>query len=195
MFALTAQFPWVTDLEVTDAGVRWDSGVTCNFPMAASPAELLSARLRNQQLIASSHRKAAQVVSWLGAMQAQDFPAAKWAIGLRAPGIQDGDVEQAFNDGLILRTHVLRPTWHFVTPEDIRWLLKLSAPRIHAQNAYYYRQSGLDAKTFSTTSMTGGYSVAITIPAGAQVGNVQFRVQGTDTGAKFQYSDFYFQLQ
>ena len=54
---------------------------------------------------------------------------------------------------------------------------------------------GLLAKTFSTTSMTGGYSVAITIPAGAQLGNVQFRVQGTDTGAKFQYSDFYFQLQ
>ena len=62
-------------------------------------------------------------------MQAQDYPAAKWAIGSRAPGCQDGDVEQAFNDGLILRTHVLRPTWHFVTPEDIRWLLTLSAPR------------------------------------------------------------------
>ena len=148
MFALTAQFPWVTDLEVTDAGVRWDSGATCDFPMAASPAELLSARLRNQQLIGSAHRKAAQVVSWLCAMQAQDFPAAKWAIGLRAPGLQDGDVEEAFNDGLILRTHVLRPTWHFVAPEDIRWLLALSSPRIHATNAYYYRQLGLDAKIF-----------------------------------------------
>ena len=59
------------------------------------------------------------------------------------------DVEQAFNDGQILRTHVLRPTWHFVAPEDIRWLLALSAPRIHAANAYYYRQAGLDAKTFA----------------------------------------------
>ena len=88
-------------------------------------------------------------MSWLGAMQAQDFSAAKWAVASRAPGCQDGDVEQAFNDGLILRTHVLRPTWHFVTPQDIRWLLALSKSRIHAANDYYYRQSGLDAKIFA----------------------------------------------
>ena len=79
----------------------------------------------------------------------QDFPAAKWAVASRAPGCQDGDVEQAFNDGMILRTHVLRPTWHFVTPKDIRWLLALSAPRIHAANDYYYRQADLNAKTFN----------------------------------------------
>ena len=148
MFALTAPFPWVTNPEVSEVGVRWDPGFTSDFPMAATNAELLSARLRNQQLIGSTKRKPAQVVSWLCAMQAQDYPAAKWAIGLRAPGLQDGDVEEAFNDGLILRTHVLRPTWHFVAPEDIRWLLALSAPRLHAVNAYYHRQAGLDAKIF-----------------------------------------------
>ena len=146
MFALTAQFPWDTDPDGSEAGVRWDSGLTSDFPMAASPAELLSARLGNQQLIGSTSRKPAQVVSWLCAMQAQDFPAAKWAIGLRAPGIQDADVEQAFNDGQILRTHVLRPTWHFVAPEDIRWMLALSGPRVHALNTHFYRQAGLDAK-------------------------------------------------
>jgi hypothetical protein len=117
--------------------------------MAATPIELLTTRLRNQQLIDSKRRKPAQVVASLCAMQAQDYPAAKWAIGLRSPGSQDADIEQAFNDGSILRTHVLRPTWHFVAPEDIRWLLALSAPRIHAANAYYYRQAGLDAKTFA----------------------------------------------
>ena len=53
-------------------------------------------------------------------------------------------VEAAFNAGQILRTHVLRPTWHFVPPEDIRWMLALSAPRVHALNAYMYRQTGLD---------------------------------------------------
>ena len=150
MFALTAQFPWVTDTEpeVADAGVRWDAGVTSDFPMAATPAELLSARLRNQQLTESTQRKSTDVVSWLCAMQAQDYPAAKWAIGVRAPGLQDADVDQAFNDGLILRTHVLRPTWHFVSPADIRWMLALSAPRLHAVNAYYYRQADLDAKLF-----------------------------------------------
>jgi len=117
--------------------------------MAVIPTDLLSARLRRQHLTESKLRKASQVVSALCAMQAQDYLAAKWAIGLRAPGLQDGDVEQAFNDGLILRTHVLRPTWHFVAPEDIRWLVALSAPRIHAANAYYYRQAGLDAKVFA----------------------------------------------
>ena len=149
MFALTAQFPWAsTETEVSDDGVRWDPVANPDFSMAATPAQLLTARLRNQQLIDSTCRKPAQVVSWLCAMQAQDFPAAKWAIGLRAPGCQDGDVEQAFNDGHILRTHVLRPTWHFVAPEDIRWLLALCAPRLHATNAYYHRQAGLDAKIF-----------------------------------------------
>jgi hypothetical protein len=110
------------------------------------PATLLTSRLHNQQLIGSSRRKPVQVVSWLCAMQAQDYPGAKWAIGLRAPGTQDGDLEQAFNDGAILRTHVLRPTWHFVAPSDIRWMLALTAPRLHSTNAYYYRQVGLDPK-------------------------------------------------
>jgi hypothetical protein len=149
VFALTVPFPWVTDYEVSEAGVPSDAGLGADFPMAATPAELLIARLRNQQLTGSTRRKPADVVSWLGAMQAQDYPAAKWGIGLRAPGLQDGDVEEAFNNGLILRTHVLRPTWHFVAPADIRWMLALSAPRLHAVNAYYYRQAGLDAKIFA----------------------------------------------
>jgi hypothetical protein len=116
--------------------------------LAAVPGTLLAARLRNQQLIETRRRKPADVVSALCAMQAQDFSAAKWAIGMRA-GCLDMDVEQAFNDGLILRTHVLRPTWHFVAPADIRWLLAVTAPRVHATNAYYYRQAGLDAKVFA----------------------------------------------
>jgi hypothetical protein len=117
--------------------------------MAATSTELLNDRLRNQQLTQSTRRSPAQVVSWLGAMQAQDFPAAKWAIGLRAPGCTNSDIDHAFNEGAILRTHVLRPTWHFVTPEDIRWMLALSGPRVHATNGYYYRQSGLDEKTIN----------------------------------------------
>jgi hypothetical protein len=107
-------------------------------------SELLIARLRHQQLTESKLRKAAPVVAALCAMQAQDYLGAKWAIGLRAPGVQDG-----VDEGSIVRTHVLRPTWHFVTPEDIRWLIALTAPRIHAANAYYYRQADLDAKVFA----------------------------------------------
>jgi hypothetical protein len=149
VFALTAQFPWVTDIDTSEAGAHWAPGFVADASMAATSSELLTKRLRNQLLVESTRRKPEQVVSWLCAMQAQDFAAAKWAVASRAPGVQDGDVEQAFNDGLILRTHVLRPTWHFVTAQDIRWLIALSAPRIHAANDYYYRQSGLDAKVFA----------------------------------------------
>ncbi len=78
-------------------------------------------------------------------MQAQDFPGAKWALGLRLRGGSDVDVERAFAEGSILRTHVLRPTWHFVVPEDVRWMLALTGPRVLAQVASYYRKLGLDA--------------------------------------------------
>lgn len=112
-----------------------------------SAANLLALRLNNQKLNQPDLAAAAGVVQWMGAVQAQDFPAAKWALCMRVRGgLQDLDVEQAFNDGTILRTHVLRPTWHFVTPADIHWMLKLSAPRVHAASSYYYRQTGLDAR-------------------------------------------------
>jgi winged helix DNA-binding protein len=88
-------------------------------------------------------------VAWLGAVQAQDYPAAKWALGLRAPGLTDADVESAFNRGTILRTHVLRPTWHFVTPADIRWMLALTGPRVNAINGHYCRRLGLDARVLA----------------------------------------------
>jgi hypothetical protein len=106
-------------------------------------------RLRNQKLVGSGFRKPEDVVAWLGAVQAQDYAAAKWAVGLRANGITEADVERAFNKGAILRTHFLRPTWHFVTPADIRWMLALTAPRVHAVSAYYYRKFELDGGTFA----------------------------------------------
>jgi len=116
--------------------------------------DLLRLRLRNQKLARSDLRTPAEVVAWLGAAQAQDYPAAKWAIGLRANGITDAQVEQAFNDGAILRTHVLRPTWHFVTPADIRWMLALTAPRVHTASAYYYRKNELDSRVFARSHRT-----------------------------------------
>ncbi|MEO8083119.1 MAG: winged helix DNA-binding domain-containing protein [Ardenticatenales bacterium] len=106
-------------------------------------------RLRNQRLTAAPLATPAAVVAWQGAVQAQDYAGARWAIGLRLRGAVDADVEAAFDEGSILRTHVLRPTWHFVAPADIRWLLALTAPRVHAQSAYMYRQAGLDAAIFA----------------------------------------------
>lgn len=111
--------------------------------------DLVQQRLQNQQLSQPTFSAPADVVRWLGAVQAQDYAGAKWAIGQRLVSSSDALIEQAFTDGTLLRTHVLRPTWHFVTPEDIRWLLTVTAPRVHALNAYYYRQVGLDDACFA----------------------------------------------
>jgi len=84
------------------------------------------------------------VVRWFGAVQAQDYHAAKWALALRMKSATNAAVQDAFDRGEILRTHLLRPTWHFITPEDIRWLLKLTAPRIDLRCAAVYRTYELD---------------------------------------------------
>ena len=117
--------------------------------MSAPGSRVLAARLHNQLLAGAQPRRAADVVARLCAMQAQDYIGARWAIGLRAPRLDDAAVESAFNAGAILRTHVLRPTWHFVTPADIGWMLSLTAPRVHQASAFYYRQHGLDARTLT----------------------------------------------
>lgn len=111
--------------------------------------DIVRHRLVNQCLTESPHRTAAEVVGWLGAVQAQEYAQARWAIGLRAPHLTDVAVEAAFDAGLILRTHVLRPTWHFVTPADLRWLLALTGSRVQAGNALMYRRLELDASTLA----------------------------------------------
>ncbi len=90
------------------------------------------------------------VVRSFVAMQAQEFPYALWSIAQRMaePTTRD-DLLRAFNAGVILRTHVLRPTWHFAVPADIRWLLRLTAPKLRRMIASYTRQHGLDATELS----------------------------------------------
>jgi hypothetical protein len=109
-------------------------------------------RLHSERLINSHLTTPTEVVAWLGAVQSQDYMGAKWAVAQRTIGLNDADVEQAFNEGSILRTHILRPTWHFVTPADIRWMLRLSAPRVHQLNGTYYRKCGLDADLLSRSN-------------------------------------------
>ena len=105
-------------------------------------------RLHNQRLTGTPFEKPEDVVQWLTAVQAQDYAGAKWAIAQRTKATSDAELDQLFNDGTILRTHVLRPTWHFVMPADIRWMLKLTAPRVNAVSAYYYRKLELDDAVF-----------------------------------------------
>ena len=106
--------------------------------------DLRQQRLLNQRLIGAQFKRPEDAVRWLGAVQSQDYPGAKWALGQRTRGATDATIDEAFARGSILRTHVLRPTWHFVMPEDIRWMLELTAPRINARMALYYRQVEID---------------------------------------------------
>lgn len=89
-------------------------------------------RVASQQLEQSRFESPKELVSWMGAIQAQEYEMAKWAIGirLRSPSLET--VNEALYKGDILRTHVMRPTWHFVAAEDIRWMLMLSSERIKA---------------------------------------------------------------
>ncbi len=89
------------------------------------------------------------MVRSLTAVQSQDYLGAKWSVGQRVRDGTDAAMDEAFSAGRILRTHVLRPTWHFVSPEDIRWLLRLTAPRVHALCAYQNRALGLDGRLFA----------------------------------------------
>lgn len=106
-------------------------------------------RLHNQHLVGSKLRKAEDVVRLLCVMQAEDYPSAKWAVAQRSVGLTDADLDQALADGSIIRTHAMRPTWQFVTPADLRWLLMLTAPRIDKLNTYWYRKVGLTDAIFA----------------------------------------------
>lgn len=108
---------------------------------------LLHHRLACLRLVGPPLDTPAGAVEWLVAVQAQDYAAAKWSLGLRLGQASDELVEHAFNNGALLRTHLLRPTWHFVAPADIRWLLALTAPRVHALNGTFYRRFGIDDET------------------------------------------------
>ena len=115
-------------------------------------SEILKLRLYNSGLTHSPFKSAVDTVTHAGAVQAQDFAAAKWALGLRIKYSTDKEIEKAFNDGKILRVHVMRPTWHFVMPEDIRWMLELTAPRIKSFLATYNRRLGLDDALFAQSN-------------------------------------------
>lgn len=113
---------------------------------------LASQRLYNQRINNTTFNKPEDVVKYMVAMQAQDYSGAKWAICLRMQNANEAAIEQAITDGKILRTHLLRPTWHFVSMEDIRWLLTLTAPRIKATSNTLYKKMELTDTLFSKTN-------------------------------------------
>ena len=115
-------------------------------------ADIPAIRLFNQQITQTKFTKPEELVKYLGAVQSQDFFGAKWALGLRLPGSNDAEIEQAFNEGKILRTHALRPTWHFVDPSDIRWMVELNTPQVKKIMNYYNKKLELDDSIFRKTN-------------------------------------------
>ena len=115
-------------------------------------SEIAHLRLYNQGLSETLFKDPVDAVTQLGAVQAQDYAGAKWALGQRLVNWSDAEIDKEFNEGKLLRTHILRPTWHFVTPADIRWMLSISAPRVHAVSAYYFRKASLDKAMVKRTN-------------------------------------------
>nr|WP_319373374.1 winged helix DNA-binding domain-containing protein [uncultured Methanobacterium sp.] len=115
-------------------------------------SEIALERLHNQQLTSTKFKKPVELISWMGAIQGQDYPGAKWAVGLRLPESTDVIVAKAIEDKAIFRTWLMRGTLHLVAAEDIHWMLTLMAPRIIKSNTRRYRELGLDDKTLKQSN-------------------------------------------
>lgn len=115
------------------------------------PSDLLQMRLASQLLGTATQRTPADVIDHFGAMQSQDYNGAMWAVAQRTEHVTATDVGAAVARGAILRTHVMRPTWHFVSPDDIVWLLDVSRDRLLSTFSYYFRKYDLNDAIFKQT--------------------------------------------
>jgi hypothetical protein len=107
--------------------------------------ELLALRLANQRLEGAQLDEPEDVVAWLGAVQSQERVIAPWSIAQRTTSGAGSAVQNALADGSVIRTHALRPTWHYLARPDFRWIMDATAPRVHRMNSTYYKRMGLDA--------------------------------------------------
>jgi hypothetical protein len=113
--------------------------------------KIIRQRLHNQHIIMPAHpfTQPGQLVAWMGAVQAQNYPAAKWGISLRLPGTKEADIEKAITDRTIVRTWALRGTLHILAGADMRWVLALIRPSVIPHHAPYNRRLGLDEAVFT----------------------------------------------
>ena len=112
----------------------------------ASPTsvpDVLRRRLAVQRLVGGGLSTATDVVELLGCVQSQEWAHGFWSLGMRTAGLRYPDVQQEFDTGAYLRTHILRPTWHYVAARDIRWILTLTSPRVQQRNGSSYRRDRL----------------------------------------------------
>ena len=137
------------------------------------PVQVARERLVNQRLVGTPFASPVQVVERLGAVQAQDYAGAKWAVAQRTAGATDAALEALLTNGAIVRTHVLRPTWHFVAPGDLRWMLALTSPRVKQLMSSYNRKLELTEAVFRRSNaaiakaLAGGHQLTRTELAAA----------------------------
>ena len=112
-------------------------------------------RLFSQQIAQPTFAHPSEVVAWLGAVQAQDYLGALWAVGLRTPGATEQMIEQALAEKTIVRTWPMRGTIHFVAAADVRWMLELLAPRVVRRSASRRTQLGLDETIIAASAKVG----------------------------------------
>lgn len=105
---------------------------------------VLTQRLATQRLSSAPVATAADAVRLLGCVQSQERDHAFWSLGMRSRRRTYAGVQREFDRGAFVRTHILRPTWHFVVPADLRWILELTSPRVLAGMGGRHRQLGLD---------------------------------------------------
>lgn len=125
-------------------------------------SDIAQLRLISQQIMETRLSSAVDLIGWMGCMQAQDYDEAKWAIGNRLNDITEADIDRDFNKGMILRTHILRPAWHFVLPSDLGWMLTLTSPTIKAFNKNLHHKLGIGdyllkrSKNIFSKALAGG---------------------------------------
>jgi hypothetical protein len=152
--------------------------------------ELRELRLRVQGLRAPFDATAPDVVRRFVAVQSQEYVPAQWGLAARVPSDRRPDaatVAAAIDAGEILRTHVLRPTWHFLHKADARWVLELSAERVHQQNGTYYRRLGVEGEVAArglaliAAALAGGHRTRAELTTALEAGGLPL------TGLAFGY--------
>ena len=113
--------------------------------------EISNARLISQKIAAPEFKTVKEIVSFMCAIQAQDYSMAKWAIGVRLSNVTQKTVESSIDKGEIIRIHVLRPTWHLISADDVYWMLQLSVPKIKSSVKSRHNELGLTESVISKT--------------------------------------------
>ena len=118
------------------------------------PRAIATWRMRTQRLAGEPFATAPAAVRGLLAVQAENHSQASWAVAARCDGLTVDEFDEVYDRGDILRTHVLRPTWHYVTPDDIRWLLDITRPRLIRIYEQVAVQEGMDQATVARCTAT-----------------------------------------